>query len=185
MEDKVYDNKTEVNIDKANLELEGIIDTDKSYIELEIVDKTNYDNTNLGDKTVILQKDVDYQLKLKEDVDLSYEGIIDCYELPETITLTGKLMAQEIPTQTPDSNTMENSEKLENTSNIENSNKKQKPNKTLEKLSYTGHEMEYHLMIIASIVIISNMILRERILGKNKRKNPRIFEEVIKNKLDN
>ena len=190
LEDKVDDGKSEVNIDKTNLELKGIADNDKELIGLEVIDKTNYDTMELGEKFVTLQKDADYKLDLKENVDVSNQDLINCYELPETITLNGKLIAKE--TSASGGNANDNIDKpnsyvteetKESTDIFEkwNASKKRIKDKVSEKLSYTGYKMEANLVVLLFVIVIFNVISGRMWIGRShKRKEPRIFEEINK-----
>lgn len=186
--DKIYDGLTEVKIDKTNLKLQGIAEGDKENITLEVVDKTNYDNTNLGDKFVTLQKDRDYKLTVKEN-SINQE-LINNYKLPETLTLTGKLLAKETPENKDDTNHSQTSTTENTTTDLsntrdtsQNKNTEKKPkDKSLGKLLYTGHRFETSLIVIVAVIVFFNMISGKIIIeGKHSaKKKPRILEKAVK-----
>ncbi len=191
LEDKIEDGTTEVKIDKTALKVQGIAENDKENLTLEVTDKTNYDNTNLGEKFVNLQKDRDYKLVVKENS--TNPELINNYKLPETLTLTGKLLAKEVPdnkedinhsqTQEP-STTEDTTTDSPNTQDVsQNKNTEKKPkDKSLGKLLYTGHRFETSLIVIASVIVFFNMISGKIIIeGKHSaKKKPRILEKVMK-----
>ncbi len=200
LEDKIDDGTTTVNIDKTNLNLAGIVASDKDFIELEMVDTTEYDISTPGDKTVILQKDIDYHLKLKETVDSSHEELIDFYELPETLAVTGKLLANEstIPDKNVDSsnnskdpNSSVSKEESTETDTAKSENSLISDKKTIHKfmkdnlsgkLLHTGRTIGSSLIVVAGFVVIFNMVSGRLLVVKkrSRKRNPRIFEKVVK-----
>lgn len=194
--DKIYDGKTEVKIDQTNLKLQGIQDNDKQNITLEIINQTNYDIADLGDKFVTLQRGRDYKLILTENA--SNQELINNYVLPETLTLTGKLLAKEVSenkndtnhTPPPETSTTKDestdSQNPEDTSQNKNGEKKQKE-KTLGKFLYTGHKVELSLIVIITFIVFFNMISGKIIIeGKHSaKKKPRILEKAVKKDKDN
>lgn len=191
LEDKVYDGKTEVNIDKTGLKLQGITEADKDYIELEVADKTNYDITNCGEKFVNLQKDKDYNLKLKENADASKTEVINCYKLPETVMVSGKLIEKEVSQVNKDDNSEKSDSQTTPTKTTEskpteeteskNTNKRPVKDRVLEKLLYTGQKFEVGLVAIGGIAVLSMVSGKVLIGGRgNRRRKPRILEKAIK-----
>ena len=138
-----------------------------------------------------MQKDRDYKLVVKENS--TNPELINNYKLPETLTLTGKLLAKEVPdnkedinhsqTQEP-STTEDTTTDSPNTQDVsQNKNTEKKPkDKSLGKLLYTGHRFETSLIVIASVIVFFNMISGKIIIeGKHSaKKKPRILEKVMK-----
>lgn len=188
LEDKIDDGKTEVKVDKSNVKMDGIEEKDKDYIELKVRDKINYDTTSVGEKSVVFERDKDYRLELEEGVDESYKGLIDCYELPETLTLTGKLLAKETSTTDKSTNDADYSKNV-------NSNKTEEANDADKKdisrtvkdkvsgiLAYTGGRVETSILIavcaIGMLSIVSRKVLLQR--KSNKKREPRMLEKIMK-----
>ena len=131
-----------------------------------------------GEKTVVLKRDEDYRLKLEENADASYEEIIPCYELPEAITLTGKVFANtnESVDSNPPKQEKPNTNETQNEVNSEKTNKKTNQKKAPSKLVYTGGTIGSGAVIVASSVFVFHFVTDRNLRGKKKSRMERILK---------
>lgn len=163
---------TNQKIDKTNAKVEGMLAQDKDYIELAIMNQKNYDVE--GNQSITLKRDEDYQLKLREKVDESYQRLINCYELPETVTLTSKEIANASSVTnvnagndsgSSDASTI-NDGNTEKNQNLNANKKKTMKDKVSEILAYTGNKIEIKMIVICCGIVIFSFIFGKMFKGK-------------------